>query len=166
MLKLKNVLIIVLILLIMAVNIFLNFFLCSYWYGIDMSLNDDWVSKRIEDQHLTEWYSEDKNIHFVTDGLGEIFGTVDISGEQIPFKADFKYRDNFMNLYISKDSESEDLFIAQYDIYYKYKEKDKFKAKLRITNYDFPLEEKTFFYKVSENVTEDYINKTFKTGDK
>lgn len=134
---------------ILALNILLFLFLISYYFGANYYV--------IGDQTSTEWFSENKNIHFAVDKEGQIFGTAVISGKQIPIKADYSYGDNFLTLYSYEDSDSEDLLIARYKLEYKFKKKDKFKAKLIITNYDYPLEEKTVFSKVSEK---------FKTGDK
>lgn len=157
MFKSKKIRIVAAVAVILALNILLLIFLLTYYLGVGYYV--------IGDQTSTEWYSENKNIHFAVDKEGQIFGTAVISGEQIPFKADYSLGDNFLTLYSYEDSDSEDLLIARYKIEYKFKKKDKFKAKLKITNYDFPLEEKTVFYKASEKVTEDYIAEKFKTGD-
>lgn len=128
-------------------------------------LIDKKSQRNIRNQILTEWYSDDLNIHLFKDIDNFIYGSINLDGQKTPIIAYIGYNRNFLIIehLNGKIDEDKDYYDPEYIAKYRcdFRNKDYFKATLT-ENYGYDLKEHIFFYKTSENVYQDQIVKEVK----
>lgn len=118
--------------------------------------------RSIAAQSLTEWYSDDLNIHLYTDIDYKMYGDINLDGQKTPIIANIGYNRNVLVIehLNGKIDEDKDYYDPEYIAKYRcdFRNKDYFKATLT-DNYGNDLKKHIVFYKTSENVYQEQLVK-------
>lgn len=114
--------------------------------------------RSIAAQSLTEWYSDDLNIHLYSDIGRFIYGDINLDGEKVPIYAYIRRNSNNLTInYLENIDDGDDFtYIATYRC--DFRNKDYFKATLT-DGEESGLKKHIVFYKTSENVFQEQLVK-------